>query len=118
MADINIVKIEDLGDCVARVIAQVNAGVLAAIEGGILAELPEFIDFNMQVVTAFQSLPMRGGETVQSTEKQGGTGTSVAASKDESLKLGGSTQNEGQRTDIHTETTTENITVDKSSSDD
>lgn len=71
----NIVKMEDIGDCVARTIRGISEGILTAREGGIQAEFTEDgeISFNMVVVRDFQTLEVLRSENGDQTETEGGS---------------------------------------------
>lgn len=79
----NVVLIDDLTDYVDRAIQSVNDAVAKQRNKGLLVEMPEKIDFNVEVVFAFQVLEVRqattgtGGDSRTQTENTEDNGTST-----------------------------------------
>lgn len=67
-----IIPIEELRNAIARVVKEVNDGVADMREAGILAELPNEIQFQMEVVMKFGALEQVNVTTDKSEEAQGG----------------------------------------------
>lgn len=73
MADsTNIVRIEEISECVNRTIQGIRDGVSEAMKSGITASLPEKVDFTMIVVKDWQILDHSSTDSSMTTEKQGG----------------------------------------------
>jgi len=72
MAEINIIRIDEIAECVNRTLAGIRDGLLQARDSGIMAEWPEKVDFQMVVVKDWQLLEMASGETSATEETQGG----------------------------------------------
>jgi hypothetical protein len=73
MPEINIVRIDEIAECVNRTLVGIRDGLLQARETGILARWPEKVDFQMVVVKDWQLLEMASGETSSTNETQGGS---------------------------------------------
>lgn len=71
----NIVKIDEIRDCVARTLRGISEGILDARDFGMNAEFPENgeIEFRMTVVKDFQTLAVAKVESGEQNETQGGT---------------------------------------------
>ncbi len=109
-ADLNIIRMSDLPAFVADTLNNIRAGVGLANEAGIAFDMhDEKVTFDVVLVSEFQTLPIRGGETSESTETRKGKSVTVGESVDETSNGGTSTEEEGQRTDIHEERNAENI---------
>lgn len=69
MADsTNIVRIEEIGECVNRTLQEIRNGVAESRKAGIQAELPEKVEFTMIVVKDWQALEVSSSETGKTTE--------------------------------------------------
>lgn len=68
----NVVRIEELPGVIERTLQGIRQGVAAARKDGLLAELPEAVDFNLIVIDKWQELETQGGQTTESEETQGG----------------------------------------------
>jgi len=71
----NIVKIEDLDAVVCATIQKVYAGVKAARDAGIQAEIPDKITFDILVIKNWQSMEIASGHTTVGNENMTGAGT-------------------------------------------
>lgn len=71
----NIVKIDEIRDCVAKTLRGISEGILDARDFGMNAEFPENgeIQFRMTVVKDFQTLAVAKVESGEQNETQGGT---------------------------------------------
>lgn len=113
MADsINIVRIDEISDCISRTIAGIRDGVATAIAAGVQAELPEKVDFNMIVIKDWQVLAHESsetGETIEAqggktTEKSGGTQSETRKATEQSEMIGENAHNEeSKRTFTYTD---------------
>jgi hypothetical protein len=77
----NVVPIDDLPDFIDRAIAKVSEGVALARRRGILAELPNEVQFEVTVVSRWQHPDLVIVDTNTSTGRDNGTNTSVSAQK-------------------------------------
>ncbi len=74
----NIVRIEELDQCVAETLLAIQRGVAKArAEGGIIVDLPPEVQFSVTVVKEWQALDSLAGQTLETTEQQGGGSTEV-----------------------------------------
>lgn len=108
MATVDIVRIDEIPDCVERVLKGINAGVLAARKLGIQAELPEKVDFSFNVVKDWQVLPIESAESGTTTENQGGRTVETVRETGSESQSGSQTSDKGSD-NIHNETSTEKI---------
>lgn len=72
MASQNIVRIEQVGDCVQQVVDDLNAKLWAMNQRGHFIEMPEEIGFEMIVLKEWEALESSDRELSESTETQGG----------------------------------------------
>jgi hypothetical protein len=110
---INIVRMEDIPACVQETLAGIRDGLLAARAKGILAEYPDFVDFEMLVVKQWEALESSDREVGETTEIQGGFSTeerkNIGSDKQTSQEIRGS---EGNNRHIqNTEQETLNYTI-------
>lgn len=97
MADnTNIVRIDEIPECIERTLQGIRDGLINARKNGILAEWPEKVDFQMTVVKDWQVLDVNSsesGETVEAgdtTEKGKTTEEGITTDKGTTIeKLGG-----------------------------
>lgn len=68
----NIVRLDEIEECVARALKGINDGVNQARQQGLNAELPKEVQFTMVVVKDWQELEVQGGERGEQIEIQGG----------------------------------------------
>ncbi len=76
----NIVKINEISQCVAQALDGIKEGVRIARENGLQAELPTEVTFQMTVVKNFQSLEIFKDEQAEESGTQGGTTRDVSES--------------------------------------
>jgi hypothetical protein len=80
------VKLADLPAAVTDVITKIRDGVKAARDAGVIAELPEKVDFQIEVITGYQTLTeidsttQTKPEAVTTTVRSGGDQTTEAES--------------------------------------
>lgn len=84
----NVVRIEEIAECVQRTLDGINAGVVAARQAGMQVELPTEVKFSMVVVKSWQALDIQSGESGETTETQGGN----TVEKSEMSEAGNTTQ--------------------------
>ena len=77
---INIVRIEEVGDCVQQVLDDLNAKLWAMNQRGHFVEMPEELKFEMLVVKEWEALESTDKEITSSTENQGGFSTETQRS--------------------------------------
>jgi hypothetical protein len=77
-----VVRIEEIPDCIERTLKAINAGVLAANAAGLMTEMPTEVPFKMVVIKDWQALESESIQTGSSDEIQGGT-TKETAEKDD-----------------------------------
>lgn len=82
MAEINIVRIEEIPECIERTLQGIRDGLVNARKNGILAEWPEKVDFQMIVVKDWQALEVNSTESGVTTEK------GVTAEKGKTTEVG------------------------------
>ena len=80
MPEINIVRIDEIAECVNKTLEGIRDGLLQARANGILAKWPEKVDFQMTVVKDWQALDIASGEKSTTTEVQGGFQTETTTS--------------------------------------
>lgn len=112
----NIVRISEIGECVAAAIYQIREGVLAARAAGIEVELPEKVDFTMLVAKEVNGVSTVSSETQKSTEIQGGaiTETQGGATTDIAQESGSENRSQTETSrkeanNAHNETNNEEI---------
>lgn len=77
---INIVRIEEIGDCVQQVLDDLNAKCWAMNQRGHFVEMPEELKFDMLVVKEWEALESTDRETSIGSETQGGFSTEATRS--------------------------------------
>lgn len=76
----NIITIEELPEFIDMAIAKVNEGVALARRRGILAELPKEVQFDVTLVTKFQTLTIVSKDGSVSNDVSTSNGTSTSKS--------------------------------------
>lgn len=107
-ATTNIVRIDEIDQCVSQTLDGIRRGVLAARKAGIQSEMPEEVAFDMIVVKDWQVLEAIGKESGISSESQGGGTTETSTEND--LRTGKEVSvrtEESKTTDTDTKTGTE-----------
>jgi len=115
MALQNIVRIDEISECVERTIAGVREGVAAARRAGIQVELPAEITFEMIVIKDFQLLEVETSENGTTQEIQGGESreTRVTTGEEDQNRTDTTTRDEStnrKTSDATTDTRTQNGT--------
>lgn len=104
----NIVRINEIDQCVAKALDGIRLGVLAARKSGLQVEMPDEVAFDMIVVKDWQVLEATSKENGLSNETQGGgttetsTETEIRTGKETGLRTESS-----ETTDTDTKTGTE-----------
>lgn len=88
MPTIDIVRIEDLDQEVAKALCKISDAVVIARASGVDAELPSKVDFTINVVSKWQDLEVvseeigESKENGKSTEKGGSTTSDISESNE------------------------------------
>ncbi len=111
MADeTTIIRMSELGAFVASTLEQINKGVGLANKGGIVFDMmDEKVTFDILLISEFQTIPMKGGESTGSTEIRKGTSETITDSTDDTINGGTSTEFTPLHSDIHAETNAETV---------
>jgi hypothetical protein len=112
---INIVKIDDLDQVVATAIQKVyNAVALARAAGNFQVELPEKLDFSMNVVSGWQVLESQSSESGGSKET-GGYIDNSSSNENGTINDNGTTNTDETQTSNETQNTESNDTTEENS---
>lgn len=69
----NVVRIDEIDECISMTLAKINAGLVAARAAGMQVELPTEIKFSMTVVKNWQALEAMSADIGETVETQGGS---------------------------------------------
>lgn len=99
-----VVQIENLDAYIAEAILKVNNGVAAARKNGVLAELPEKLDFDVVVIASggWQALDAVVKDDAVTTQRAGSGEVTVTKEEGETVSL-----EEGDSTDTESGATTQ-----------
>lgn len=111
----NIVRISEIQDVVNRTLLGIREGVASARQAGLMAELPDKVDFQMVVIDKWQELEAVSEQDTTGQESQGGSTTETTRGTEQGSQ--NRVSDETRRTEEDSTRTSERTSEDRTVSD-